>query len=98
MWVTDALTNKLLKYDLDGRLLYSWGTFGGEPGQFCGPHHLSTDSEGNLDVTEVWGGACRSSGRSRGPIRTTWWGSCSGSDTSAGRTLWDSSRSVTAYF
>ena len=56
VWVTDALTNKLLKYDLDGRLLYAWGTFGGEPGQFWGPHHLSTDSEGNLYVTEVWGG------------------------------------------
>ena len=55
-WVVDGLTNKILKYDLDGHLLYSWGTFGGEPGELFGPHHLSTDSDGNLFVTEVWNG------------------------------------------
>ena len=56
VWVVDGLTNKILKYDTDGNLLYSWGTFGGEPGQLFGAHHLSTDSDGNLYVTEVWGG------------------------------------------
>jgi sugar lactone lactonase YvrE len=56
VWVADALTNKILKFDTSGRLLYSWGTFGGEPGQMWGPHHLSTDEQGNLYVTEVWGG------------------------------------------
>ena len=56
VWVADGLTNKILKYDTDGNLLYSWGTFGGEPGQLFGAHHLSTDSDGNLYVTEVWGG------------------------------------------
>ena len=54
-WVTDADTGKILKYDLQGHLLYSWGTFGIGPGQLWGPHHLSTDSEGNLYIAEVYG-------------------------------------------
>ena len=56
VWVADGLTNKILKFDTNGNLLYSWGTFGGELGQLFGAHHLSTDSDGTLYVTEVWGG------------------------------------------
>lgn len=56
LWVNDGLAQKFLKFDLMGRLLYSWGTFGGEPGQMWGVHQFSVDNEGNLYTAEVWGG------------------------------------------
>jgi hypothetical protein len=46
----------VLKYDLNGKLLYSWGTFGGQPGQLWGVHQISTDNEGNFYVAEVYNG------------------------------------------
>jgi len=50
----DRLTHKVLKYDLDGRLLYSWGTVGDLfPGTVWGVHGMATDQEGNLYVAEV---------------------------------------------
>jgi sugar lactone lactonase YvrE len=49
----DRNTHKMLKYDLDGRLLYSWGTVGDFPGTLWGVHGISTDQEGNLYVAEV---------------------------------------------
>jgi len=49
----DRNTHKMLKYDLDGRLLYAWGTVGDFPGTVWGVHGLSTDQEGNLYVAEV---------------------------------------------
>ena len=56
MWVSDGHTNKILKYDLDGQLLYSWGTFGEAPGYLWGTHYFHTDSEGNFYTAEVFGG------------------------------------------
>jgi sugar lactone lactonase YvrE len=53
LWVSDGHTNKMLKYDLDGRLLYSWGTFGAFPGGIWGPHQFSVDSENNLYIADV---------------------------------------------
>ena len=32
LWVGDGLVHKIMKFDLDGNLLYSWGTFGRMPG------------------------------------------------------------------
>jgi DNA-binding beta-propeller fold protein YncE len=49
----DRNTHKMLKYDLDGRLIYSWGTIGDFPGTVWGVHGLSVDQEGNLYVAEV---------------------------------------------
>jgi DNA-binding beta-propeller fold protein YncE len=49
----DRLTHKLLKYDLDGRLIYAWGTIGDFPGTLWGVHGISTDQEGNVYVAEV---------------------------------------------
>jgi len=49
----DRNTHKMLKYDLDGRLLYSWGTVANFPGTLWGVHGISTDQEGNLYVAEV---------------------------------------------
>jgi hypothetical protein len=49
----DRNTHKMLKYELDGRLIYSWGTVGDFPGTLWGVHGMSTDQEGNLYVAEV---------------------------------------------
>ena len=53
LWAADRGTNKILKYGLDGRFLYSWGTWGDFPGGFWGVHGMSVDSEGNFYVAEV---------------------------------------------
>jgi hypothetical protein len=49
----DRLTHKMLKYDLDGRLIYAWGTIGDFPGTLWGVHGIGTDQEGNVYVAEV---------------------------------------------
>jgi DNA-binding beta-propeller fold protein YncE len=49
----DRNTHKMLKYDLDGRLIYSWGTVADFPGTVWGVHGMSVDQEGNLYVAEV---------------------------------------------
>jgi peptidylamidoglycolate lyase len=53
LWAADRGTSRMVKYDLDGNFLYSWGTWGDFPGGFWGVHGLSVDSEGNFDVAEV---------------------------------------------
>jgi hypothetical protein len=56
LWVVDGATNKFLKYDLNGKLLYSWGTYGIFPGAVWGVHQFSVDSAGNLYAAETYGG------------------------------------------
>jgi hypothetical protein len=56
IWVGDGGTNRILKYDLNGKYLYGWGGRGAQPGQFNGPHQLTTDQNGNLYVAEVFNG------------------------------------------
>ncbi len=56
LWVVDGVTNKFLKYDLNGKLLYSWGTYGSFPGAFWGVHQFSVDQDGNLYAAETFGG------------------------------------------
>jgi len=51
--VFDRVTHKLAKYDLEGHLIYSWGTIGTFPGTLWGVHGMATDQEGNLYVAEV---------------------------------------------
>ncbi len=53
LWAADRGTNKMLKYDLNGALLYSWGTWGDFPGGFWGVHGISVDADGNFYVAEV---------------------------------------------
>jgi DNA-binding beta-propeller fold protein YncE len=53
LWAVDRGTSRILKYDLDGHFLYSWGIWGDFPGGFWGVHGLSVDQEGNLYVAEV---------------------------------------------
>jgi DNA-binding beta-propeller fold protein YncE len=56
LWAADRGTSKVIGYDLDGRLLYTWGTFGDFPGGMWGVHGMSVDQEGNFYVAEVGNG------------------------------------------
>jgi len=56
VWGADRGTSKVIKWDFDGHLLYSWGSFGDAPGQMFGVHGMSVDQEGNFYVAEVGGG------------------------------------------
>ncbi len=56
LWVADGYVNKLLEFDLNGKLLSSFGTFGNAPGYFWGTHYFHTDSDGNLYTADVFGG------------------------------------------
>src|SRR5437868_13349060 len=56
LWAFSGPLDKFLKYDLQGHLLYAWGTHGTEPGLFWAVHQFSSDGEGNLYTAEVFGG------------------------------------------
>ncbi len=56
LWVFSGPLDKFLKYDLNGHLLYAWGTHGTTPGLFWAVHEFSADSAGNLYTAEVFGG------------------------------------------
>ena len=56
LWQSDGGTNRIVKYDLNGKYLYGWGGPGGQPGQFQGPHSITTDQDGNLYLAEVFNG------------------------------------------
>jgi hypothetical protein len=56
LWAFSGPLDKLMKYDLNGRLLYAWGTHGTTPGLFWAVHEFSVDSEGNFYTAEVFGG------------------------------------------
>jgi peptidylamidoglycolate lyase len=53
LWSASGRTQKFTKYDLNGKLLASWGTFGAFPGGFWGVHQFHVDSEGNLYTADV---------------------------------------------
>jgi peptidylamidoglycolate lyase len=53
LWSASGQTQKFTKYDLNGRLLGSWGTFGIIPGGFWGVHQFHVDSENNLYTADV---------------------------------------------
>ncbi len=53
LWVMDLFTAKFLKFDLNGKLITSWGTQGFAPGAITGGvHDFTTDSEGNLYIAD----------------------------------------------
>jgi peptidylamidoglycolate lyase len=56
VWVSDVYTNKMLKYDMNGRLLYYWGVQGTFAGGLWGIHQFSVDPQGNLYIAETYGG------------------------------------------
>ena len=54
LWVSDAVTQKFLKFDLGtGQVLYDWGSFGAFPGGNWGVHQFSVDSENNFYTADV---------------------------------------------
>ena len=53
LWAFDRGTSRMVKYDLQGHLLYSWGIWGDFAGGFWGVHGFATDQEGNFYVAEV---------------------------------------------
>ena len=53
VWVADGTTAKIIKFDLDGHYLYSWGSQGDWPGALWNVHGMSVDPEGNLYLAEV---------------------------------------------
>jgi hypothetical protein len=53
VWVADWTTDRLVKYDLNGRYILDIGGHGPQPGQFDGVHQISVDQDRNLYVTEV---------------------------------------------
>jgi hypothetical protein len=53
LWAFDRATSRMIKYDLEGHLLYSWGVFGAFPGALWGVHGFSVDQDGNLYTAEV---------------------------------------------
>lgn len=55
VWIGDGFTSKMLRYDLEGRLVTSWGQWGIAPGCFWGVHWIDVDEEGALYVAEVYG-------------------------------------------
>src|SRR5438093_11304042 len=56
LWESDGGTNRIVKYDLNGKYLYGRAGPGGLPGQFNGPHSITTDQDGNLYLAEVFNG------------------------------------------
>ncbi len=57
LWVADACNHRILRFDLDGRLLKQFGGLGTAPGQLKYPYDINIDREGNLLVCEY--GNCR---------------------------------------
>ena len=56
LWASDSGTWKIIKWDLNGKYLYSFGYQGDAPGAFWGAHQFNVDQEGNLYVAEVSNG------------------------------------------
>lgn len=81
LWVSDAFMARFIEYDLEGHLLYSWGTFGDWPGGIFGPHSMSVDQEGNFYVAETLNGRVQKFRPRKGanpeflvgvPVRSAW--------------------------
>ncbi len=56
VWGVDNPTARIVKWDQEGHLQYSWGSLGPWPGGFSNMHGMSVDQEGNVYVVEVGGG------------------------------------------
>ena len=46
----------MLKFDLDGNFLYSWGAGGPQPGRLGCSHGITTDQLGNLYLADCFAG------------------------------------------
>jgi peptidylamidoglycolate lyase len=52
IWMSDGEIGRMLKYDLNGKLITYWGAQGAFPGGFNNNHSFSVDPEGNLYVAD----------------------------------------------
>jgi len=53
IYMSDGRDNRVVKLDLDGKILGTLGSFGKAPGKFDFAHHLAVDSEGSIYVAEI---------------------------------------------
>jgi DNA-binding beta-propeller fold protein YncE len=53
MYMVDGLNNRVLKLDLEGRVLGTFGGFGKTQGRFDAAHHIAVDSKGSVYVVEI---------------------------------------------
>ena len=81
LWAFDRASSKMIKYDLNGNFMYSWGTWGEFAGGMWGVHGFSSDSDGNFYVAEVDNGGAQKYTPRKGanpamlvgkPIRSAW--------------------------
>ena len=56
VWGFTDRVSKVVKWDFEGHLLYTWGVLGDVPGTFLNMHGASVDQEGNLYTVEVGNG------------------------------------------
>jgi DNA-binding beta-propeller fold protein YncE len=53
IYLCDGKNSRVLKVNLDGKVLGSLGGYGKAPGKFDFPHHMAIDSDGSLYVVEI---------------------------------------------
>jgi DNA-binding beta-propeller fold protein YncE len=56
IWVGDAPTSRILKFDLNGNFLYGWGAPGPQTGRLNCSHGITTDQLGNLYLADCFAG------------------------------------------
>ena len=56
IWVGDAPTSRILKFDLNGNFLYAWGAPGPQAGRLNCSHGITTDQLGNLYLADCFAG------------------------------------------
>jgi DNA-binding beta-propeller fold protein YncE len=56
IWVGDAPTSRILKFDLNGNFLYGWGAPGPQAGRLNCSHGITTDQLGNLYLADCFAG------------------------------------------
>ena len=56
IWVGDTSTSRILKFDLEGNHLYSWGAPGPQAGRLSCSHGITTDQDGNLYLADCFAG------------------------------------------
>ena len=68
VWVMTLGTRRMLKFDLNGKLLTSWGVDNAPAGNFAGGHQFSIDPAGNLYISNYrqgWLESCRNQAPTR---------------------------------
>lgn len=54
LWMSDAIHNRIAKFNLNGELQTYWGTTGSDPGSFDNLHNFDVDANGNLFIADAW--------------------------------------------